>query len=86
MLTPELVGEADLILAMGHAHLGRVLELGGAGKTFLLTDYGGRDGADVSDPYGAALDTYRQTYDELAELVARVADRLVAQQQPGDHR
>jgi protein-tyrosine-phosphatase len=63
------------------------VELGGAGKTFLLTEYVGRDGAtDVSDPYGAALDTYRQTFDELTELVGRVADRLVAQQQSGDHR
>lgn len=86
-LTPELVGEADLILPMGRSHLGRIAELGGAGKTQLLGEFAGRSGDDVevSDPYGGDIAGYRDTYDELVDLVARVADRLAAQS-AGDHR
>src|SRR5690606_24075758 len=41
VLTPELVAGADLILTMGRRHLGRVAELGGAGKSAVLGEYAG---------------------------------------------
>lgn len=78
LLTRPLVDDADVILTMARSHLGRVRELGGAGRAHLLGEYAGRsgDGVEVKDPYGADLDQYRETYSELSEMVAAVARRL----------
>lgn len=79
VVTPELVRQADVILVMGHHHLERVRELGGDGRSWLLTSYG-RPGAGraVSDPFGGTLDVYRSTFDELATEIEAVVDRLAA--------
>jgi protein-tyrosine-phosphatase len=79
-LTRALVEASDLVLVMGDKHLARVEELGGAGKSWLLTDYAshGGDLRSVSDPFGGDLETYRATYDELVEEIRRALDRLVA--------
>ena len=79
-LTRELVDAVDLVLVMGDRHLTRVAELGGTGKSWLLTDYAshGGDVHSVSDPFGGDLDTYRATYDELEAEIRRALDRLVA--------
>jgi protein-tyrosine-phosphatase len=78
-LTRELIASADLVLAMGDRHLGRALELGGAGKSFLLTDFAshGERTRGVADPFGGDLAAYRETYDELEAEVRRALDRLV---------
>ncbi len=78
-LTRDLVDRADLVLAMGDRHLGRALELGGAGKSFLLTDFAshGERNRGVADPFGGDLAAYRETYDELNAEVRRALDRLV---------
>jgi len=80
-LTPELVARSDLILVMGPHHLERVEALGGAGKTYLLTDYSGRtaEGRPVSDPFGGDLEVYRATVDELEAEIRRAVDRVVAE-------
>src|SRR5215217_4145395 len=44
-VTPEIVAESDIILTMGPHHLDRVEAVGGAGKTFLLTDYASHGGS-----------------------------------------
>jgi protein-tyrosine-phosphatase len=79
-LGPELVAEADLILAMGPHHIERILALGGAGKAYLLTDYAERSSAGraISDPFGGDLERYRATADELERLIAKVLDRVAA--------
>ena len=79
-LTPELVEAADVVLVMGDRHLTRVEDLGGAGKSWLLTDYAshGSDVHGVTDPFGGDLDTYRATYEELEAEIRRALDRLVA--------
>lgn len=79
-LTPELVARADLILVMGPGHLEFANATGGAGKTFLLSEFAsyGEVCGGVSDPFGADLATYRRTYGELQEAVSRVFDRLAA--------
>jgi protein-tyrosine-phosphatase len=84
LLTPEIVAQQDVILVMGPHHLERVEAMGGAGKTFLLTDYasGGGSARPVSDPFGGDLDTYRATTDELEREVRRVFDRIAAQRAP----
>ena len=78
-VTRELVEAADIVLVMGDRHLSRVEELGGAGKSWLLTDYAshGGDPRSVSDPFGGDLATYRATYEELEAEIRRALDRLV---------
>src|SRR5947209_20053459 len=51
LLTRELVDQADLILTMARHHRARVDELGGEGKVFVLGEYAGKGGDEVSDPF-----------------------------------
>lgn len=83
-LTAELVRDADLILAMGAQHLERVHALGGEAKAALLTTYAyeGQDDAQVSDPFGGDLATYRATADELTTHIRLVFDRLTRDRAP----
>jgi len=87
-LTRALVDSADLVLVMGDRHLQRVMELGGDGKAYLLTDYAshGGDVHGVTDPFGGDLETYRVTYDELEQVVRRALDRLTSNRTPPDGR
>lgn len=80
LLTGDVIASADLILTMARHHRARALELGGDAQVHLLGEYAGRSGAaaEVADPYGADLEVFRQTRDELAALVEAVAERLLA--------
>jgi protein-tyrosine-phosphatase len=84
-LTPEIVGEATLILAMGPHHLERINALGGRDKAHLLSDFAERStaGRAIEDPFGGDLDLYRSTTDELEREVARVLDRISAERASG---
>ena len=84
-LGPSLIAEADLILTMSPQHRDRVIDEGGMGKVFLLGEYAGRRGEDaaVNDPYGASLDEYRLTYDELERLIQAAIGRLEAERSDG---
>ena len=84
-LTKEIVGQSDLILAMGPHHLERIEALGGSGKGFLLSDFAsyGASVRPISDPIGAELDVYRATTDELEEEIRRVMDRIMAERSSG---
>jgi protein-tyrosine-phosphatase len=78
MLSRDIVRGADLILVMSGHHLARVAELGGEDKVHLLGTYAGRDEAqaEITDPYGADLATYRTTLSELQELIGHVVSRV----------
>jgi protein-tyrosine-phosphatase len=78
LLTRELVRSADLILTMSGHHRARVAELGGEDKVHVLGEYAGRDEgeAEVSDPFGSDLASYRLTYDELQKLIGGVVSRV----------
>ncbi len=78
LLTSEFVAASDLILTMARHHRARVLELGGDHRVHLLGDYAGRSGAgaEVADPFGADLEVYRHTRDDLSALATVVAARL----------
>jgi len=78
LVTGELVAASDLILTMARHHRARVLELGGGDRVHLLGEFAGRSGAnaEVADPFGADLEVYRQTRDELSALTSIVAVRL----------
>ncbi len=79
LLTRDLVEKADLIFTMARHQRARVDELGGAARVHLLGEFVGKTGqeAEVADPFGADLDTYRATFDQLSGLVAAAADRIV---------
>jgi protein-tyrosine-phosphatase len=86
LLTRELVEQADLILTMARHHRARVDELGGEGRVFVLGEYAGKGGDEVSDPFGGDLGVYRDTCQELEALAAAVAERLAAESKHGDQR
>lgn len=76
-LSPELVAKSDVILAMGPHHVERAEALGGVGRTWLLTGYVDAVRArPVRDPFGGDLETYRATFDEMAEEIDRVLTRI----------
>ncbi len=83
-LTAELIDGADLVLAMGQRHLDRVFELGGRGKSQLLTAFAseGRSRQNIEDPFGGPLSAYRATYEELDREIRRALDRLGATRGP----
>ncbi len=81
LLTRELVDEADLILTMARHHRGRVEELGGGGEVYVLGEFAGLTGpdAEVADPFGADIDSYRATFDQLYDLLEQATDRVVTE-------
>ena len=79
LLTRDLVRESDLILTMARHQRARVEDLGGEGKVYLLGEYAGLTGAEaeVSDPFGAGLEVYREAFDKLEGLAEIAAERFV---------
>lgn len=77
-LTPELVGWADLILAMGHSHLSVIGRFGGAEKSALVTEFmeGESWKRPVDDPFGGDLTDYRRAFDQLEIAIEAVLTRL----------
>lgn len=80
-LTAELVHWSDLILVMSPAHRDRAETLGGEGKTHLLTSYAsrGENTLPVLDPFGSDLPVYRATFQELAQEIGDVLDRITSE-------
>jgi len=86
LLTRDVIKESDRIFTMARHHRVRVDELGGEGKAYVLGEYAGLAGpeAEVSDPFGSDIDTYRETYEALEELVAEAASRLLEELSDAD--
>ena len=86
LLTPELLAEADIVLAMGDGHADRAAAMGARDKTYLLLEFASRGQMQggVTDPFGGDLATYRATFNDLEQAVHQVFDRLVAESRPGD--
>jgi hypothetical protein len=66
---------------MGPQHTDFAEQLGGLGRTWLLSAFadGTISGRPVSDPFGGDLDVYRATYTELQQLITRAIDRLLGE-------
>lgn len=81
LLTPAMVAEADLILAMSRGHLARIARLGGSERAHLLGDYAGLEGAgaEVRDPFGSDVETYRATLAQLRVMLTAARDRLLGE-------
>jgi len=79
-LTPELIQNADLILAMTSSHCREVINLepSAESKTYLLRNYPepGCNGEGVDDPIGGSLDMYNQTFLEIGEELGRILPDL----------
>ena len=82
-LTETVVGASDLILTMSPGHVIRAIELGGEGRSALLTAFAenGADGdilsgAGVPDPFGGNEAAYEAAYEALDALVSQVINRL----------
>lgn len=79
-LTPRLVEESDIILAMTPNHLARIEELGGAEKALLLGDFlaGESRGQPIADPVGGPPEEYAQVRDRISKAVESLLNRLSA--------
>lgn len=79
-VSPELIDWADLILAMGPAHLAAIAELGGAERAAMATDALDPDeaGTAIEDPFGGDVDSYQLACDQLE----RAVDALLARLEP----
>ena len=77
----ELIDGADLVLAMTHGHLLRVVELGGGGNAALITSFAAGEGdpdlaSGVPDPFGGPDEVYEETFQLLEVMVDRTLSRL----------
>jgi protein-tyrosine phosphatase len=70
LLTPALLGEADLVLVMEEAHRRSLFYLAPQylSKVYLLTEMSGKH-TDVADPHGGPAEGYVRTADELERLI-----------------
>ncbi len=86
-LTKDVADGATLILTMAGTHRARVDELIGPGRAHLLGEYAGEGGpnAEVRDPFGGDLEGYRETYNQLDQLLDDVLARLT-RERTGDLR
>lgn len=82
LLTPEMVGEADLVLTMTARHKAAVLEMvpGARDKVFTINEYAGFAG-DIPDPIGKPVFYYRQYAEEIRRLCRLVLGRLLAERE-----
>lgn len=80
-LTPEVVREADLVLAMEYTHVEYADRIGGHGKTFLISQFPHGEGTEVRDPIGGSLQDYRAACARLDREVRRIVAYLRAARQ-----
>ena len=76
----ELVGSADLVLAMERHHLDAVRVLGAdPARSHLLSAWPapGEPGLDIADPFGGSIEAYEECWRRIQRHVARVAPHLV---------
>jgi protein-tyrosine phosphatase len=78
LLTPALLGEADLVLVMEEAHRRSLFYLAPQhlSKVYLLTEMSGKH-ADIADPFGGSAEGYVRTADELEKLIDAGLERIL---------
>jgi len=77
-LTPDRLEWADVVFAMGPAHLAHIAALGAGQRASLVTDFleGSDAGTPIADPFGGDLEEYSRTYEQLDDAVTAVVRRL----------
>ena len=73
-ITNDDIIQADLILTMTEGQKMLIEQLA-PGKVFTLTEFAGSYG-DISDPYGGDLEEYRETAQEIYDVMVDVAEKL----------
>lgn len=75
---PEDVQWANLILTMTAGHRNILMQSypEAASRIYTLKEFVDGSREDVSDPYGGSLSTYRQTFDELNQLIDKLVDKI----------
>lgn len=79
-LTPEILANADLILAMSPTHLAEVRVMDPGANVHLFAGYGtpGAKSHSIADPFGGNLEDYRATADELEQKLKEILERIPA--------
>ncbi len=82
-LTEGVAETADLLLGMSPGHVVRAIELGGEGRSALISAFARNgasgdvlDGPPVPDPFGGSDEVYEEAYRAIDALVHDVLDRL----------
>ncbi len=80
LLAPDLLENADLILAMTGRHASYVTSLvpDALSKTYTLAQFAfpGETSKDIADPFGGSLEVYRQVVCELEAALKEILNRL----------
>jgi protein-tyrosine-phosphatase len=81
-LTPKMIEEADLILAMAPEHVQDILRKkpDALKKTFLIKAFPAPYSSSqerVQDPIGGTLNDYNQTYLELDEILRKIVNGII---------
>lgn len=87
LLNRDLAASANMVLTMARHHRARLEQLGVSKTAHLLGEFAGRQGsaAEVRDPFGGDLDGYRETFEELDNMLDAVVQRL-DRERLGDRR
>ena len=74
----ELIDRADIILGMTRSHVLTVEAMGGAGKTWLISEFmdGPDGGQPIGDPVGGPPEEYVDVRDRIRQAVEALLDRL----------
>lgn len=80
-VSAAMLADADLILTMSPSHLVAVEGMIGQGRAHLLSTFAtsGRSERPISDPIGGDITVYRETFEELHDLIDRALDRVAAE-------
>lgn len=80
-IDPQYMEEADVILTMTKSHLHALLQYfpQAANKIYTLSEYVSENAQDISDPFGGNIDVYRQTFEELQQLIDALQLKLLGE-------
>ncbi|MCU9613309.1 low molecular weight protein arginine phosphatase [Caldibacillus lycopersici] len=80
MLNQEMLDWANIILTMTNSHKNYIIQQYPEtnAKVYTIKEFVENDQGDVFDPYGGSLQNYRQTFNELQQLIDKLIIKLTA--------
>lgn len=78
-IDPGYIDQADVILTMTRSHLHALIQYfpQAANKIYTLSEYVNGKATDITDPYGGNIDVYRQTFEELQQLLDALQSKIL---------